>query len=340
MEALILTEGGSRYGFGHVCRCIALCEAFSEQGITPTLCVLGDEVVKKMADCFFCKLIDWRETDPWLDQKIAAADVVVIDSYEARAEDYRRIAERAKLAVFMDDNKRLDYPKGVIINMAIDADKLYAQKNPERDYLLGNAFVLLRKSVLSAREISSGPVNEPTRLFVSFGGGDSARLSVRIIDLLEKNKYFTLKIAIVVSCPSDGDEWLRRLGSARVTILYRPAQEELAMAMSSCDLAISAAGMTLYELAYLQKSTIAIAVAENQEKGLQAMVDKGFVCNVLDWRDPDLMTQLEAVLDFHIKNYGHVCATYAGRGRSLVDNQGGWRIVAAIKKKIDASILK
>ena len=35
MKLLILTEGGENIGFGHVSRCLSLCQAFEARGATP-----------------------------------------------------------------------------------------------------------------------------------------------------------------------------------------------------------------------------------------------------------------------------------------------------------------
>jgi len=50
-----------------------------------------------------------------------------------------------KLAVYIDDNKRLDYPKGVVVNGSIHAKELnYSKKNGVK-YLLGPKYIPLRK---------------------------------------------------------------------------------------------------------------------------------------------------------------------------------------------------
>ncbi len=43
MKVIVFTEGGRNYGYGHVSRCKALCEAFIETGVTPDLIINGDE---------------------------------------------------------------------------------------------------------------------------------------------------------------------------------------------------------------------------------------------------------------------------------------------------------
>ena len=45
MKVFIVTEGGSKIGFGHVTRCISLSEAFEEKGIFPEFIVNGDDTV-------------------------------------------------------------------------------------------------------------------------------------------------------------------------------------------------------------------------------------------------------------------------------------------------------
>ena len=334
MEALILTEGGAQQGFGHVVRCVALGEAFVAAGLKPMLCINGDDAFNSMIRNLDVRFFDWRKNDDWLSRKISDAAVVVIDSYLADSDDYQRISKRAKKAVFIDDSRRLDYPSGIIVNFASYAEKIYPVKKSENEYLLGNSYVLLRRGFLAAAGNAKTSLGGPKKVFVSFGGGDPRNFTVKTLDLLRKSKYAHLNSLVVVGSSRAHDELFREFSGSRTEFLYQPDEKQLIEAMTASDMAISAAGMTLYELAYCQKPTIAVAVADNQQRGLNDLVAAGFIRGYLDWQDSFLFERMEEMLDFYIANYALVLSKNASLGRELVDGLGGDRLAAEIVKRI------
>ena len=146
MRVFILTEGSKNIGFGHVTRCFSLYQAFEEKGILPTFIINGDESVKNFINntkntLFFNWLNDQKKALTF----IKGADIVIIDSYLADLSLYEKISELAKVSVYIDDNKRLDYPKGVILNGAIYAKELNYSQKEKQIYLLGTRYIPLRK---------------------------------------------------------------------------------------------------------------------------------------------------------------------------------------------------
>lgn len=58
-----------------------------------------------------------------------------MNSYVADPDIYHFISARSKKSLFIDDNKRIDYPKGIVVNPSIYGKGLNYPKNPEIDYL-------------------------------------------------------------------------------------------------------------------------------------------------------------------------------------------------------------
>ena len=48
MNVFILTEGGKKYGFGHVARCSSIYQAFLKRDIAPKFIINGDESVESI----------------------------------------------------------------------------------------------------------------------------------------------------------------------------------------------------------------------------------------------------------------------------------------------------
>ena len=62
--------------------------------------------------------------------------------------------------------------------------------------------------------------------------------------------------------------------------------------MGQVDLAVSAAGQTLYELAQMGVPTIAIQVADNQKDNIEGWLKAGFIHFAGEWDDAKLVENL------------------------------------------------
>ena len=120
MEVVILTEGGKDYGYGHVARCSSIYQAFEHYNIFPKFVVNGDESIKSIVPD-----ID-VEIDNWLNNSFKA-DIVVVDSYLADRIFYNEISKNSLLGVYLDDNNRFDYPKGIVVNGTLDSSACLRQ---------------------------------------------------------------------------------------------------------------------------------------------------------------------------------------------------------------------
>ena len=137
MTALvILTEGGSRCGFGHVTRCSALHDEALARGLAPRFLINGDQEVRQVLGNRSFALLDWR-TAECINKNLSQDAFAIVDSYMADLEVYELISASCKRAVFIDDNKRLVYPAGIVVNPSIYGHTLDYPKSTGVEYLLG-----------------------------------------------------------------------------------------------------------------------------------------------------------------------------------------------------------
>lgn len=250
------TEAGASRGMGHLVRSFAIRETFQSLGVE-TQFFLDSDV--RFDDRF-----DDIDYFKWKDFKIEQGkyDIVFIDSYEVSLDLYMKISGACKVAVYIDDFKRLDYPKGVIVNFAPESGKkFYQSKQTGNHYLLGLRYLPIRRDFLNVKTSKS------EQILIMLGGVDVGNLSVEIVDSL---KTCPLK-KIVVSNDEAVSQVLEKYEG--VTVLYKPSDAQLAQSMSSSAMAISTASMGAYELGYFKVPTILIAVAKNQEDGVSQFID-------------------------------------------------------------------
>ena len=125
MNVLILTEGGKQYGFGHITRCLALCEAFEDADCRVSWALRSEETDFALLNSVSnIDHFDWVNNHSNAIKLAAKADIGVIDSYFAEQDFLSNLSDLLKQVVFLDDYKRLAYPEGIILNGSPGATKI------------------------------------------------------------------------------------------------------------------------------------------------------------------------------------------------------------------------
>ena len=99
--------------------------------------------------------------------------------------------------------------------------------------------------------------------------------------------------------------------------------------MLEADLAISAAGQTLYELACTGCPTVAIKVASNQEGQLRAMESDGLIQAICVESTEDILINLKIKL-VSLLSDGNARQTMVKAGQDMIDGKGGPRVAQKI----------
>jgi spore coat polysaccharide biosynthesis predicted glycosyltransferase SpsG len=327
MKVRIFTEGGADIGFGHIARCLSLYQAFEEKGIKPLFVVNGDKSVYQYLKNTRHELVNWLEKDP--SAFLADADIVIVDSYLAGSGFYDKVSKAAKVPVYLDDNKRLDYPKGVVVNGTIFAEELgYPDKN-NITYLLGSRYIPLRKTFwnLPAKEVKK----DIQSVLISFGGDDSRNLTPVIAASLKRN-FPEYRLKIIIGSAFKYVAQIESLKNSNTKLIYSPGAEGMKQAMIESDMAISAAGQTLYEFARVGLPVIAIAVVENQMNNVRGWLKAGFIEYAGWWEEHEIPSKISASI--RLLEDRDIRQLRSTTGRKLVDGRGAGRIAEEILRKI------
>lgn len=294
MKVFIITEGGSGIGFGHVARCDSLYQAFKEKEILPEFIINGDESVKSLLNHNNYKLFNWLEKNQELFNVIKGSDVVIIDSYLADFELYKKISELVKLTVYIDDNNRIDYPKGIVVNGCIYALGLDYNSNPEVTYLLGSQYALLRKEFwdILEKEIKKDIEN----IMITFGGDDIRNMTQRILRFLNE-EYPKLIKKVVIGKGFQNIKEIENLKDKKTDLIYYPDAGGMKTIMLGSDIAISSGGQTLHELARAGVPAIGICVFDNQIFNLEEWRRVGFIEYIGWYNNERLLSKLKDAID-------------------------------------------
>ncbi len=325
MKVYILTEGGASIGIGHITRCLSLYQAFEEKGVQPLFVVNGDKSVKQYLKDTRHELINWSRKDS--NALLKNTDIVIIDSYLAGFEFYEEVSKSVKIAAYLDDNKRIDYPKGIVVNGTIFADELGYPSKKDIIYFLGSKYTPLRKDFWDLPEKETK--QNIQSVLITFGGDDTRNLTPEILKLLNRDFPEYIK-KVIIGGSYKNIAQIESLRNAKTELVYSPDAEGMKQAMLEADIAISAAGQTLYELARVGVPTIAIAVADNQMNNVKGWQKTDFIEYAGWWEEQDVLEKTANSL--RLLQERETRQRRSVIGKTYVDGQGARRIVEDILK--------
>lgn len=325
----IRANAGPQTGYGHVIRCIALAEGFREKGYSVQFITNGDHTAIKRSGFNALKTL-WLENAPLCAEndleclKInghTGGSMIVIDSYQcssAYVTAMKRIFDRV---VLLDDLGHLIGGADVIIN-----HNIYGQ---QIDYPSSCVTVLAGSQYALVRQSFSGYHNKvqlDTRVenvLVIMGGSDIRQLSLRVLDTL-KESFPDLNYRLVIGQGSSIDP--SKITGSQVHVYREP--ENLAALMATSDIAVTAAGSTVYELATIGVPSLMIQVADNQSRIIQGMAQNQLMYSLGAY---DRLKETELVAGFRtLLNDAVLRQSMRNRCRLAYDGKGAIRCADAL----------
>jgi UDP-2,4-diacetamido-2,4,6-trideoxy-beta-L-altropyranose hydrolase len=269
-----------------------------------------------------------KERNYWLNRSIKA-EVAVIDSYLAGRSFYEEVSRKVKLPMYLDDNSRIEYPRGVIINGNIYGKEVKYSGKAFHEYLLGAEYLPLRKEFWSVPERK---LNINIRsILVTFGGEDSRGLIPKVLKILYK-KFPEINKKVIIGRRINSDSRMRAYQDKKTEFIYSPDAAKLRKIMLESDIAISAGGQTLYELARTGLAAVAIASAENQLNNVRKLEKAGLIEYAGYWNGKHTLenvgTKIGLLADISVRR------ERAELGKKYVDGNGSLRIASWAKEKL------
>jgi len=329
---LIRVDAGFGCGLGHLQRCLSLASALHARGVSCIFLTVGElEVQNRIATLGFvaCALGDIElgsEHDCKQTLKIAALHQcigIVVDSYEADARFLSNLREAGLFVTVIDDLARLFLPCHLVINGGVQAESLsYRSLTGDTQFLLGPRYALLRQEFWDVRP--PAVKDEVQNVLVTMGGADGRNLMPAILEILDSSPGDFSVTPIVGPFFSNRAEVeaVAKRCRRRVSLVHSP--DSVRDLMVEADLAISAAGQTLSELAATGTPTIGIQIAENQAGNLQFMAQYGVIRPIRFEHRKQLEADLPHMLnDLLTKPERRMNMSLAGP--KLVDGKGAFR---------------
>jgi UDP-2,4-diacetamido-2,4,6-trideoxy-beta-L-altropyranose hydrolase len=326
MRVLIFTEGGSQIGLGHISRCSSLYDELEARGIEVEIIIFGDvNDIETIQNKKF-KVANWLSTD-FLNNHIEDNDYCIVDSYMASEDLYSFISKRARKSLFIDDNARINYPEGIVVNPSLSTVLVNYHKNKVNCYLLGANYIILRMPFVQVkRETINARVKE---VLITLGGSDIHNLTPVIVNKFS-SRYPDIIFNVVIGNAFKNTVEIRKINSKNINFYENATAEEMKRIMLKSDLAITAAGQTIYELMATQTPFIPIKIVDNQNNNVAGLKEFNLAERVLDYKDElfkeKIVLEFEKRMDFG--NRKELSSKY----NKVIDGLGTKRIIDALTR--------
>lgn len=334
-------------GFGHVMRCLSIADAAVSLHLN-AIFILADNAGQELVTRRGYQTVILGSSYTELDgetEKVSSViaeispKVLIIDSYFV-TERYLNIiwnkcrSTGSKL-VYIDDILSFPYPCDVLLNYGIygakeDYKNLYKGTDHFPNLLLGPSFAPLRQEF---QNVMPRIIRKQGKdILCSTGGSDSAHMTLALAAEIQRQAISELTFHLIIGAMNEDKALIYERTEDTPNIVLHENVQNMSILMQSFDVAISAAGSTLYELCVTQTPTIIYILADNQIPGAE-----GFErCGVMKCAGDVRQLGAEALAGKLVEAAIELCENYNERVRiaekmsEMTDGQGTKRIVKAI----------
>lgn len=334
---LIRADGGAGIGLGHLTRCLALAQAWKDRWRDG-----GAEVVLASRDIPPGLAERWRAEGIEIVRPGTISgrfDWIVLDGPHLQVPGDVP-ARGARILMIDDDGGRAEYACDLLLNQNLGAEAaLYAGKT-DAHLLLGPSHALLRRPFRLREGIEQAAPEraipkQAGALLVTFGGSDPGGYTERAIAALALMRE-PLAATILIGGGNPRVDEIRRLaGSWKPAssapyatlslVVDSPDPSDL---MRAADIALSAGGSTLWELAALGVPMVVGSAVPVEVLPVEAMAKAGAALSLgpLSEAGPELIAR---TLDQLIRD-AEARAALSRHARALIDGAGADRVIDAM----------
>ncbi len=325
---LLRVEAGPAIGLGHLGRCLSLAAALGELGADCRFLTPPDAAVRARVEAAGYgwtalesgsgSADDARQTGALA----AAAAAVVVDSYLVDAAYFAALRAASLRVLAIDDHADFPHPAHIVVSSA--GEHLpYRSAHGDTVFLLGPRYAPLQPEFWQLPEHGVSPVVR--NVLVTLGGSDPQNVMPSLMRALDSlpGGY---EIAVVAGPFFTNERQIQQAAaSARhpVRLLCRPAS--LVEPIIQADIAVTAGGTTLFELACAGVPAAVIQVAENQVANIRTFVERGLALPAGSSEDGSIAGQAASAVQLLGEDVA-LRQRMSAAGRRTVDGQGARRV--------------
>ncbi len=336
MEQIIIgirADGNAQIGMGHLMRCLSVAIALKEHNVN-VIFITNNEQSKAFVEEKGFVSVQFLGQHASMEEETVetisilkeyGVDLLLVDSYSA-TENYLAQLKKFVPVFYMDDLGRMNLPVSGLINYNIyGQDMGYEQYYPESvELLLGSKYAPVKKEFLeTAYEVH----DKVTNILITMGGSDSLNIAGQLGERLLQVLPQDVKITLICGRFSPHLTKVRAFAMTDSRIHVLTDVNDMWNKMANCDLAIAAAGSTMYELCTMGVPTICCYYVENQRR-----IAEGFAAQTSMVNAGDFSKDSEIVLGAIVKEVERLLSNAAFRKklseemRNISDGKGAERI--------------
>lgn len=339
-QLIIRADASTQIGTGHLMRCLALAQAWKDargQVVFITACQNEGLLQRLREEKFDVHVLGhpYPDSSDWdYTKNILAACPsawVVLDGYHFDEVYQQRFKEAGHRLLVIDDMAHLKhYYADIVLNQNLHAEQLHYPCEPYTRLLLGTRYVLLRREFLGWKDWKREIPEIARRVLVTLGGGDPENYTLKVIQALQKVDVSGLEATVVIGATNRHEDKLEKaVRKSSIPIRLVRNAENMPELMAWADVAVSAAGSTVWELMFMGVPAILVSVADNQKQIAESAETAAVAIHVnpksAGWTKKIAEELQMSALDAKVRS------TFSYEGRSLVDGVGRTRIVQSIQ---------
>lgn len=338
---LVRADVSTRMGAGHAMRCFALAKAWQNTGGCVTFAMA--ETIPGIEARFRNNGVQVEHVASNAGSREDADETsnlarrnragwTVVDGYQFAPAYHRQLKDSGLRVLMVDDDGRFpEYCADFVLNQNLAAnEQMYARRGSCTRLLLGTEYALLRPEFLAgAQSRETPPVAR--HLLVTMGGSDADNVTLKVMQALAGVSR-GLETTIVVGLGNPHSEQLGVLAGGLPQVRLERNPPDMASLMRRADMAVSAAGSTCWELAFLGVPMIVAVLATNQQ-GIAKVLAEGDVAVSLGWHANLSPSQISEAIEQLAGDSAHRLAM-SKAGQKLVDGRGAERVVKVLQNSL------
>ncbi len=296
---LFRVDGNERIGLGHMMRCLSIADALTANGEAVLFVTADNKCERLLTQRGYGNAVlhtDFSDMDSEVEQMLSLIDQyrprsVFVDSYYVTENYLRQLKDTIRL-IYLDDQLSFPYPADVVINYNIfakadDYDRLYRDADIVPQFVLGTEYTPLRSEF--SHVVPHDQPESAQKVLISTGGADPQHIALSMIRSIKDRRQAFSRFAFtfIIGGANADFESIRALAQdiEQVNIVYNV--QNMSQLMLRHDIAVSAAGSTLYELCACGLPTITYVCADNQIPAAKVFGEKGIMIDAGDYRHND-----------------------------------------------------
>lgn len=326
---------------GHIMRCISIAQAFKDADEDVTFLIADENPVQMLERAgmrYYTLHSVWNQLMGEVDAMKSLLQsydkpLLMIDTYQVSRGYVEALLPYARICYLGSKQEYLGKLQA-LVNYSTDIDYEFYSSNygSTTKLLLGAAYAPLRKEFLDVEHKDS--LDGRCRILLTTGNTDQRQYVERIMNEIIGTPFFQqLEINVVVGGMFDNKEKLHSLYDNVENVHLHENVKSISSLMGVSDLAVSANGTTVYELAAARVPAITFSMVEEQIKSARKLNELGVVdyCGEIYQEESNCIDSIVKKIEKYASS-PEMRKALAKKANSIVDGRGCERIANILLK--------